>query len=107
MATNTRATSSCDNTTGSRRGRFARTTSSIQGSSISNTTRQRNSNADNAWFCVAAATLPCVASRARNASTSFTPNSSVGKDEAPDPPDVGLLDTDAVMTQPDPLANLG
>jgi len=34
-----RATSSCDSTTGRRRGRFALTTSSIHGNSISSTTR--------------------------------------------------------------------
>jgi hypothetical protein len=43
-----RLTSSRDSTTGILRGRFARTIASIHGSSISSTSRYRNSSAANA-----------------------------------------------------------
>ena len=60
-------------TTGTRTGRFARTTSSSQGSSISSTSRYKNRIPLSAWFWVAAATCRRTARSVRKASISRLP----------------------------------
>ena len=73
LAFNNARASSLVNTVGKRAGFFARVTSDNQGKSTSNSSRYKNSSADNAWFWVEAVTFRSTASEVRNASISALP----------------------------------
>src|SRR6266545_3764866 len=90
-------TSSRVSTTGSRAGRFARTTSSSHGRSCLRTPRYGKRSALSAWFWVDAATLLSTASELRNFVTSSRMALAMEEDEAADPCQVGTLGAPAVM----------